>query len=186
MASVVDINWLYHKYYGDNPQLRRIVTVHSKQVAKKALEIAEKKNLPLDFKDIYIAAMLHDIGVVKCKANDIYAFGELPYLQHGIEGKKILESYGLHKFANICLTHTGAGITKSEIKKNRLPLPVKDMVPYTLLEKLICYADKFFSKSGDLTKEKTLEEVINQMKNYGEASLKRFMEMHALFKEEGN
>lgn len=186
MSNIVDINWLYHKYYGDNPQLRRIVTIHSKMVAKKALSIAEEKKLPLEDKEIYIAAMLHDIGVVKCKANDIYAFGELPYLQHGIEGKKILEAHGLHKYANICETHTGTGLSSKEIKKNKLPLPIKDMLPKTLLEKLICYADKFYSKSGDLTKEKTIENVIVQMKKYGEESLKRFMDMHVLFNTDGN
>ncbi|MCH5235703.1 MAG: HD domain-containing protein [Muribaculaceae bacterium] len=186
MSKIVDINWLYLKYYSDNPQLRRIVTVHSKQVAKKALEIAAKKNLPLDFKDIYVAAMLHDIGVVRCKANDIHAFGDLPYLQHGIEGKKILEGHGLYKFANICVTHTGAGISAAEIRKNNLPLPEKDMIPKTLLEKLICYADKFYSKSHDLTKEKSIEEVINQMKKFGEGPYKRFMEIHSLFNVEGN
>lgn len=181
MSKFADINWLFFKYYGDNPNLRRIVTLHSEQVAKKALKIAHEKNLPLDSKDIYIAALLHDIGVVKCNAQDIHAHGTHPYLQHGIEGKKILERHGLYKYANICETHVGAGITSSEIRQNNLPLPEKDMLPKTLLEKLICYADKFYSKSHDLTKEKSLEEVMNQIKKYGEGSFKRFMEMHALF-----
>lgn len=182
MSKVADINWLFYHYYGDNPALRRIVTIHSEQVAKKALNIAREKKLPLDPKDIYIAALLHDIGVVKCKAEDIHAFGNHPYLQHGIEGRKILEKHGLHKYANICVTHTGAGITAKEIKKNNLPLPEKDMLPTTLLEKLICYADKFYSKSHDLTKEKTIEEVISQMKKYGADSLDRFMALHSIFK----
>lgn len=181
MLKHIDINWLFFKYYGDNPQLRRIVTIHSEQVAKKAIEIAIAKKLPLDLKDIYIAAMLHDIGVVKCKANEIHAFGHLPYLQHGIEGKKILEKHGLYKYANICETHTGAGISKVDIKKYNLPLPEKDMLPKQLLEKLICYADKFFSKSHELTVEKPINEIIEQMKKYGEDSLKRFMDMHYLF-----
>lgn len=181
MAGIFDINFLFNKYYGDNPQLKRIVTIHSEQVAKKALEICQAKNLPLDPVDVFCGAMLHDIGVVKCKAPDIYAFGNLPYIQHGIEGRKILEKHGLYKYASICDSHTGSGITAHSIIKNKLPLPVKDYLPATMLEKLICYSDKFFSKSLDLTKEKSIEEITNQMSRFGENSLKRFLELHSIF-----
>lgn len=181
MSVVSDINWIFHKYYSDNPALCRIVRIHSEQVAKKALSIAAKKNLPLDNKDIYCAAMLHDIGVINCHAPDIYAFGSLPYLRHGIEGKKILEENGLTQYGGVCANHTGAGITAKEIRTNNLPLPEIDLIPKSLLEKLICYADKFFSKSHDLTKEKTIDEIIVQMKKFGDDSLNRFIEMHSLF-----
>ena len=176
-----DINWLFDKYYSDNPELRRIVTVHSEQVAKKALNIAAKKSLDLDPKDIYCAAMLHDIGVVSCHAPDIKAFGDKPYLQHGLEGNKMLKENGLITYANVCSTHTGSGLTASEIKESNLPLPHEDFLPESLLEKLICYADKFFSKSGDLTREKSLDEVLSQMRRHGSAPLSRFLSLHSLF-----
>lgn len=181
MRGSFDINWLFFKYYSNNPELRKIVIIHSEMVAKKALQIKRIKNLPLDSKDIYCAAMLHDIGVVKCNAPSIGAHGTLNYLRHGIEGKKILESHGLSQYANICSTHTGAGITEEEIKNGNLDLPAGNYLPKTLLEKLICYADKFYSKSNDLTKEKSLDDVMTQMKKFGEGPYKRFMEMHKLF-----
>lgn len=181
MKGLADINWLFHKYYGDNPKLRRIVTLHSEQVAKKALEINKKKKLKLNPMDVYCAAILHDIGVVKCQAADIHAKGHLPYLQHGIEGKKILLKHGLYQYASVCETHTGAGISKKEITEKNLPLPQKNMLPSTLLEKLICYSDKFFSKGGDLTREKSVEDIMVQMKKYGEDSYQRFMKLHELF-----
>lgn len=181
MIGISDINWLYNKYYSDNPELRRIVTIHSELVAKKALEILRSKNLPLNPIEVYCAAMLHDIGVVKCNAPSIYAFGESKYLQHGIEGKKILEKAGLMQYANVCTTHTGAGITAEEIKQNNLPLPIKDFIPKTLLEKLICYADKFFSKSHNLCKEKEIDEVMAQMKNLGSGPYNRFLKLHKQF-----
>lgn len=181
MSIITDINWIYNKYYSDNPELRRIVTIHSEQVAKKALDIAKQKQLELDRHEIYCAAMLHDIGVVKCHAPNLHAFGELPYLLHGIEGQKILEENGLSQFASVCSRHTGAGISAQEIKKNNLPLPVSDYLPQTLLEKLICYSDKFFSKSGNLYEPKTLEKITAQMKNFGEESYNRFMNLHRLF-----
>lgn len=181
MRDIHDINWLFNHYYKDNPELLRVVLLHSKMVAKKALDIVEKKKLPLDKKTVYIAAMLHDIGVIKCQAPDIKAHGDLPYLCHGIEGKKILENHGLYSFARICERHTGSGLTCEEIIKNNLPLPHQDLLPETLLEKLICYADKFFSKSGSLTKEKSIQQIENEMKKHGEESYSRFLELHRLF-----
>lgn len=181
MHGIPDINWLYFKYYRDNPELRRIVIVHSEQVAKKALNICKIKNLNLDPKDVFCAGLLHDIGVVKCNAPDIHAHGNLHYLQHGIEGMKILESNGLQKYASVCLTHIGAGISIKDIETNHLPLPSHDMIPFSLLEKLICYADKFFSKNHDLKEEKSLEKVILQIEKYGPDSIARFLDMHRLF-----
>lgn len=181
MKDFHDINWLYTKYYGDNPELLKTVYTHSRMVAKKALDIAEKKILNIDRAEIFCAAMLHDIGVVKCNAPDINAYGNLPYLLHGIEGKKILEEHGLFKLAKICERHTGVGITAKEIKDRKLPLPPVDMIPRSKLEKLICYADKFYSKSGDLEREKSFQEIEKQMERFGKGSLKRFKELHLLF-----
>ena len=181
MSVIAELKGLYDKYYSDNPELCRIVRIHSEQVAKKALTIVKNKKLPIDFIDIYYAAMLHDIGVVKCKAPDIHAFGHLPYLQHGLEGKKMLVDNGFTKYANICASHTGAGISAEDIRKNHLPLPENDYLPDSILEKLICYADKFYSKSHDLTKEKKLSEVFALMKKFGPGSYQRFLDLHALF-----
>ena len=181
MKGIADLKRLFFKYYSDNPALRRIVTLHSEQVAIKALDINRKKKLLLDPEEVYIAAMLHDIGVIKCNAPDIHAHGPLPYLRHGLEGEKILKRNSFDKYASICATHTGAGITANEIKSAGLPLPPVDLVPHTMLERLICYSDKFFSKSRDLKKEKSLDSVIAQMKKFGPDSYNRFMELQHLF-----
>lgn len=181
MAFSLDINFLFKTYYSDNPELELIVTTHSEMVAKKALEIAREKNLYLDPRDIYAASMLHDIGVVKCNAPGIFARGNLPYLLHGIEGEKILKNHGLFTYAGVCSNHTGAGITKEEIIKRGLPLPAKDFIAQNLLEELICYSDKFYSKGRDLRKEKSLEEVEKEMKKFGEGPWERFKKMHIKF-----
>lgn len=175
------LNKIFYKYYKHNPELRRIVWLHSKSVALKALKICKEKDLPLEPYDVYMAAMLHDIGVVKCRAASIYARGKLPYLQHGIAGYQMLNESGLHKYSNICKTHIGTGISKEEIKERNLPLPYEDIMPETLLEKLICYSDNFYSKSHNLTEEKNFESVINQVSKLGQQSLDRFLEMDALF-----
>lgn len=181
LKSFLDINWIYTNLYGDNVKLLENVYTHSSKVAQKALKIADEKKLDLDRKIIYCAAMLHDIGVVKCYAPDINANGPLPYIQHGVEGQKILQLYGLTMFDKVCERHTGSGITAIEIKQQQLPLPHRDLLPVSLLEKLICYADKFYSKGGDLEREKSIPEIEKQLERFGESSLKRFKELHQLF-----
>ena len=48
--------------------------------------------------------------------------------------------------------------------------------------RLVCYADKFFSKTpGRLTEEKPLEKVRAQMERFGTASLDRFDALHREF-----
>ena len=53
-------------------------------------------------------------------------------------------------------------------------------MPATLLERLICYADKFYSKSGDM-KEKPLGRVLVSMSKFGPDSLARFRSLHNEF-----
>ena len=55
------------------------------------------------------------------------------------------------------------------------------MTPQTLEEQLICYADKFYSKSGDIRREKTLDKVMKSMERHGPDTLARFMALHKEF-----
>ena len=125
--------------------------------------------------------MLHDIGIFRTDAPSIHCYGSLPYICHGIEGRQILDEEGYPRHALVCERHTGAGITVGDITAQNLPLPRRDMCPVSLEEKLICYADKFFSKSRNLTEEKPVEKIIAQMEAHGADTLERFMQMHRLF-----
>lgn len=177
----MNITDIFNRHYFDNPGLLSTVTIHSECVARKALGCLRSKDLEADQEFVWEAAMLHDIGVVKCDAPGILCFGSLPYICHGVEGRKILEAEGLPRHALVCERHTGSGLTVDDIISQQLPLPKRDMTPVSIEEKAICYADKFFSKSGNLTKEKDLEKVIRQMESFGVDSLRRFIELHEMF-----
>lgn len=179
--DMIDIDNIYSLYYSDNPRLLATVLTHSECVARKALECVYKHNLDVDKDFIREAAMLHDIGVVKCDAPAIFCFGNRPYICHGIEGSRMLGNIGLSRHALVCERHTGSGLSLNDILSQNLPLPHRDMLPISMEEKLICYADKFFSKSGNLTKEKPFEKVISQMRSFGEDSLQRFLDLHIMF-----
>lgn len=169
------------KYYPAGSRLRDIYMRHCRSVTDKALAIARRLRLPLKEEEIETAGMLHDIGVVRCDAPGIECRGTSPYICHGIEGAAMLRDEAVdEKYAQVCLRHTGAGISAEEIEHQKLPLPPGDYMPRTLLEQLICYADKFFSKSGDMT-EKPVEVVRAQLARHSQESAERFDRMHAMF-----
>ncbi len=56
---------LIHRYCGDNPALENILLKHSRDVANRALKIADNHpEFKIDRQFLYEAAMLHDIGIV--------------------------------------------------------------------------------------------------------------------------
>ena len=176
------IEEIIDKYYGKEGRLRTILTVHSRLVADKALRCARLRCPEADMRFVEEAAMLHDIGIFLCDAPGICCHGTEPYIRHGVLGRELLDAEGLPRHALVCERHTGAGLTVEDIVRQNLPLPHRDMTPQTLEEKLICYADKFYSKSGDITREKPLEEVLKSMQRHGPDTVARFMRMHEMFR----
>ena len=145
---------------------------HSTLVTKRAVRICDlHPELSLDRQFVIEAAMLHDIGIFKCDAPGIYCFGSEPYLIHGRIGAELLRAEGFPKHASI---------TKEEIIKLNLPLPHQDFLPETMEEKVICYADKFYSKTHPEV-EKTIEQAERSLKRFGEDGVERFKLWEKLF-----
>ena len=154
---------------------------HSIAVSEKAVEIAEKHpELNLDQQFIYEAAMLHDIGIFMTDAPSIHCYGDKPYICHGYLGAELMRREGLFRHALVCERHTGAGIPLEQIEQEDLPLPHRDLVPVSLEEQVICFADKFFSKTH-LGEEKNVEKARKSIRKYGEAGLQRFDRWCELF-----
>ena len=161
---------LLKKHFAASPAAFEIVLEHSRMVAAKALRIAESFNDPaIDLHFIEEAALLHDIGVCRIHAPDIWCFGNEPYIRHGIIGKKILDAEGLTRHALVCERHIGVGLTVDDIRDQNLPLPEREMVPITVEERIVCMADLFFSKKpGFLNHEKPLDDVKKGLRKFGE------------------
>lgn len=177
----MDYQKIIDKYYPAGSPLRDIYMRHCRQVADLALEIACRKNLEIAPVDIEAAAMLHDIGVFLTDADGIHCHGTEPYIMHGILGAQLLRREGVPEhIAAVAERHTGAGITAADIKAMSLPMPPGDYMPRTLLERLVCYADKFYSKSGDMQR-KPLERVRASMCRLGVVTAARFEALHAEF-----
>jgi len=156
---------------------------HCTAVTELALKIARlHPHLQADEEVIEFGGMLHDIGIFFTNAPEIGCFGKLPYLAHGYMGRELLEKEGLPLIAPVCERHIGVGISLEDIKIHNLPVPLRDMTPQTIEEKIICYADKFFSKSADnLLLPKPLKKVKKSVSKYGEDKWRIFEGMMELF-----
>ncbi len=166
---------IIEKYYSKESDTYRILIDHSTAVARKAVKIAEGvKHLHPDIRFIEEAAMLHDIGVFLTNAPEIGCFGEKPYLSHGVLGRSVLEREGLPRHALVCERHIGVGITAEEIKRNKLPLPEREMTPLSVEEEIICLADKFFGKSDkNLFQERGVKEIKENLDKHGEEKIRK-------------
>lgn len=172
---------IIRKYYTVDSEAYRILVLHSRQVADKSVEIAKAHpEMNLDIPFIEEAAMLHDIGVFLCNAPDIGCYGKAEYICHGYLGADLLRQEGFPRHALVCERHTGTGITLDMIEKEHLPLPHRDMQPQSLEEQLICFADKFFSKTKP-NAEKPVEKIRKSLNKYGEEVILRFNDWHKLF-----
>ena len=171
------------KYYRPGSKAYTLLVEHCTQVADRAIEITRQMtghNIDAGF--VKEAAMLHDIGIFLTHAPPLECRGVHPYLRHGFLGGRILRKEGLGRHALVCERHVGAGISRQDVIDQGLPLPAKDMLPVTLEEKIICYADKFFSKNhGAPPREKPLEDVVEELRTHGTAQVDRFLNWHAQF-----
>ena len=181
------------KYYSGQEELKALLLHHSRQVADKALELcAAHPEWQADTQFVEEAAMLHDIGIFRCNAPGIQCFGDAPYICHGHEGAELLRREGYPRHARVCERHTGAGLTVAEIRQRALPLDVppcpagvspqawEPFLPETLEEQLICYADKFFSKTRP-EQEKTPEQTERSLMKFGEDGVRRFLRWKEMF-----
>lgn len=163
------------KYYPKDNKLRRLLIRHSKDVRDLALEIVDRHpELGADRQLVIDGAMLHDIGIFKTNAPSIHCLGSDHYIRHGIDGAEIMRNEGREDIARICERHTGTGITAKQIEAQQLPLPMGDYQPETIEEKIVCYADKFFSKSHP-ERKKNVEQAAHSLEKFGSEGVEKFL-----------
>ncbi len=178
----MDYQKLIDKYYPSENDLRRILLIHSRQVADRCLKIAKNHpELKLDAEFLEEAAMLHDIGIFRCDAPGIQCFGSEPYICHGVIGGQILREEGWLRHAQVCERHTGTGLSREQIEKQHLPLPSDGIYePEALEEQVVCYADKFYSKTH-LERERSVVEAAQSLEKFGEKGVKKFLHWVNMF-----
>lgn len=188
---MIDYQKIIDYYYPEkeNKHLRKILLKHSRSVADLAVRIVDNHpQLGADRDFVYAAAMLHDIGIVRCNADGIHCHGTEPYICHGVQGAKMLREYAeanglrenIEPYCRVCARHTGTGLTVEAIRSQHLPLPEEDLQPETIEEKIICYADKFFSKTK-LDQQKNFDQAVHSLRKFGEEGLVIFRQWNEMF-----
>ena len=166
------------KYYPSDDNLRRLLLHHSRQVAERVEKIVERHpEWNLDRSFLEDAAMLHDVGIFRCDAPGIHCHGKAPYLHHGILGAEILRHEAesadaalrprYEQLARVCERHTGTGLTAEQLEMLDIHVASPDLMPETLEEQIVCYADKFYSKSHP-ERERSIEQTIKSLRRFGE------------------
>lgn len=172
---------IIYKYYPEDNALRRLLLHHSRQVAARALRIVDKHpELGAQRAFVEEAAMLHDIGIFLTHAPGIHCEGTAPYLLHGRLGAELMRQEGREDLARVCERHTGTGFTCEQIIARGLPLPHEDFCPETIEEIIVCYADKFYSKSHP-ERERTVEQTARSLEKFGQEGVAKFLTWAARF-----
>lgn len=201
---------LIHRYYPEDNALRRMLLHHSRQVCARALQIVERHpELGANRNLVEAGAMLHDIGIFLTDAPGIHCHGTAHYILHGSLGAQLLRNEAkqlkkeklqeeqlkaeqpqaiqlqeeLHFYealARICERHTGTGLTRQTIIERGLPDPHQDLLPETIEEQIICYADKFYSKSH-LERERTIPQTLQSLEKFGDEGVEKFRHWTELF-----
>ena len=173
------------EFYDRRSRAFEILLAHGEQVADKALKAAGNvPHLQPDLDFIENAAMLHDLGILHTNSPGFGCHGKYPYICHGYMGREMLERIGLPQYGPICERHIGVGISRDDIRNYNLPLPERDMLPVSIEEQIICYADEFFSKNGNGQKqngEKSVDQIIQSLMRYGPDKADRFQKWVEMF-----
>ncbi len=175
---------IIHKHIPPSSPVYHFYLIHVTLVTAKALAIADCLGFSAGQKKfVEEAGMLHDIGIIRVNAPEIHCRGRLSYVMHIKEGKKILEAEGLPEHARVAENHFGVGgMTKDEIEKAELQLPLEDIVCQRIEDKVISYADLFFSKNPEnIFKELPLEILREKLKSYGSRQKQIFELWHQEF-----
>ncbi len=149
---------------------------HSIEVARKALEISSRVNIPVDRKLIIRGAVYHDLGKSK-------TYG----MEHGEIGAQMAQELNLgDEIIQIILKHIRGGLTEPEAVE--LNLPIRDYKLRTPEEKIIIYADRMVDiytdgivpDTDEQDAENRFVEILQQYEKYGKnpVTLKRYINMH--------
>lgn len=149
MLSAQEIKNL-HRKYAPNDEAYDLVYGHCQIVNELALWCADriKEKQPIDRGLLSSAALLHDIGTYVFFAQENNTGRNSLYAQHAILGAKIIADEGIDsQIVQIVETHVLLGLSKQEIIEKPWPLPARDYIPRNIEGEILCYADRFHTKS---------------------------------------
>jgi uncharacterized protein len=129
-----------HQEVAPSAEAFDLVHTHCEIVWAIASQLIEARGLAVDAELVRAGCLLHDVGV--------YLLNGSAYVRHGVLGEELLLARGYPAaIARFCAHHTGVGISRDDVVRQALPLPVADYLADSGEERLLMYADKFHSKT---------------------------------------
>ncbi len=152
----------------DDNVLRHVFKVV--EVAKDLAGKVESKGYFVDEELVTAGALLHDIG--RAVTHNV---------SHGIIGGQIIRRRNLdERLAKIVERHVGGGISDEEAEK--LELGSLNLVPETLEEKIVCYADKLVDGDRRIEFSETLKYFAKKL-GAEHPAIKRLEELDKFFQK---
>ncbi|GAA0348327.1 HDIG domain-containing protein [Actinoallomurus spadix] len=165
-----------HERHAPTEAAFELVYTHCEIVCGIAEQLLSGGAPGVDADLVRAGALLHDIGVYRLY-DDTGRMDEAGYIRHGILGHELLRDEGLSAvLRRFCSCHTGVGITRDDVRRQELPLPVADYVAESREEELVMYADKFHTKS-DPPAFLSAASYAARLRRFGEDKVARFEEL---------
>ncbi|MFC4469380.1 HDIG domain-containing metalloprotein [Streptomyces xiangluensis] len=171
-----------HEKYAPTREALDLVYTHCEIICRIAEQLMARTVLQLDTALVRAGALLHDIGVYRLY-DHAGRLDHSNYIRHGVLGHEILRQEGFpERLRRFCSCHTGVGLTRHDIREQRLDLPVADYLAVTAEEQLVMYADKFHSKTTP-PKFLTASFYTAYLQRFGSAKVRTFHRLQVQFGE---
>jgi uncharacterized protein len=140
-----------HERYAPTPEAFDLVYSHCEIVCGIAEQLLGRAGaglgVDLDASLVRAGCLLHDIGVYRLY-DSAGVLDHEGYVRHGVLGHELLRTEGFAEtVCRFCSCHTGMGLSRDDVRRQGLPIPVADYLAESGEERLVMYADKFHSKT---------------------------------------
>jgi uncharacterized protein len=171
-----------HNKYAPSRAAFGLVYTHCVIVCGIAEQLLAGSDLGLDAELVRAGCLLHDIGVYLLY-DAAGRIDQAHYLRHGLLGHELLAREGFPEaICRFASCHTGMGLSRDDVRRQGLPLPVGDYLAESGEEQLVMYADKFHSKTDPPTFV-TATAYAASLRRFGEDKAAAFAAMRERFGE---
>ncbi|MFI6226339.1 HD domain-containing protein [Micromonospora echinospora] len=159
-----------------------LVYTHCRIVCELAEQLLADQEHGLDVELVRAGCLLHDIGVYRLYDSS-GGREQGNYVRHGLLGHELLRDLGFPEtLCRFCSCHTGMGLSRDDVVRQRIPIPVDDYLAESDEERLVMYADKFHSKRTPPVFVSAAT-YVSEVRQFGRDKVERFAEMAKQFGE---
>jgi uncharacterized protein len=164
-----------HEKCAPTPEALDLVYTHCLIVCGIAEQLHPRSGADLDIDLVRAGSLLYRLY------DEAGELDRAAYIRHGVLGHGLLLEEGFpEEICRFASHHTGVGLTREDVLRQRLPLPAADYVAETGEEALVMYADKFHSKTAPPTLL-TASAYAASVRRFGEGKAAAFESMRATF-----